>query len=79
MQSCTVKITKEEYEKAKKEGASVLIDDSIKMGYGLYGCSVEERDGEYYLHPENIKMPDIPLKGKELRIQGVAVMAIKYL
>lgn len=50
MQSCTVKITKEEYEKAKKEGASVLIDDSIKMGYGLYGCSVEERDGEYYLH-----------------------------
>ncbi len=39
----------------------------------------QDEDGEYYLHPENIKMPDISLKGKELRIQGVAVMAIKYL
>lgn len=42
-------ITKEEYDKAKAEGASVLIDDSVKMGYGLYGCDVIEKDGAYIL------------------------------
>jgi hypothetical protein len=42
-------ITREEFEQAKKEGASVLIDDSVKMGYGLYGCEVVEKEGKYLL------------------------------
>lgn len=42
-------ITKEQYEQAQKEGASVLIDDSVKCGYGLYGCDVIEKDGKYIL------------------------------
>lgn len=42
-------ITKEEYDKAKQEGASVLIDDFVKCGYGLYSCDVIEKDGKYIL------------------------------
>ena len=45
----TNEISKEDYEKALKEGASSLVSDSIKMGYGLYGSSVSEVDGKYYL------------------------------
>ena len=42
-------ITKEEYERALEKGASSLIGIEIKMGYGVYGASVSEVDGKYYL------------------------------
>ena len=42
-------ISKEDYEKAKKEGPYSLIGDDIKMGYGAYGAQVHEIDGKYYL------------------------------
>ena len=38
-------ISKEKYDKAKKEGAYSIIGDSIKMGYGCYGAKVYEVDG----------------------------------
>ncbi len=43
------RISKEEYDKALKEGAYSIIDDAIKMGYGVYGAEVTEVNGEYYL------------------------------
>ena len=43
-------ISKEEYNKAMDESAYVLIDDSVKMGYGAYGAQVYEKDGKYYLY-----------------------------
>ena len=45
-------ISKEEYEKAKAEGAKAIIGDSIKMGYGIYGAKVTEIDGKFYLSYE---------------------------
>ena len=42
-------ITKEEYEKALKEGPYSLISDAIKMGYGACSAAVTEVNGEYYL------------------------------
>ena len=42
-------ITEAEYNKAKKETPYSLISDNIKMGYGVYGASVYEEDGKYYL------------------------------
>lgn len=42
-------ITKEEYEKALKEGPYSIIPDSIVMGYGAYSASVTEVNGTYYL------------------------------
>lgn len=42
-------ISKEEYDKAKAEGADSLICDSIKMGYGVYGAEVTEANGHFYL------------------------------
>lgn len=45
----TNEITKEEYEKAKEKGAGSLIDDYWYMSYGVYGASVSEVDGKYYL------------------------------
>lgn len=41
-------ITKEEYEKGKKNPYD-LIGTEIKMGYGCYGAEVTEIDGKYYL------------------------------
>lgn len=44
-----IEITKEEYEKALKGSPYDLIDDSIKMGYGVYGASVVENSGKHFL------------------------------
>lgn len=41
-------ISKEEYEKGKKNPYD-LISSEIKMGYGCYGAEVTEVDGKYYL------------------------------
>ena len=49
MVDVTYEITKEEFEKAQKEGADVLVGDDVKMGYGLYGARVKESEGKYYL------------------------------
>lgn len=49
MVDITVPISKEEYDKAQANGAYSIIGDSIKMGYGVYGASVTEVDGRYYL------------------------------
>lgn len=46
------KITKEEFDQAKKEGAYSLISETIIMGYGAYGAKVEEEEGEYFLEFE---------------------------
>lgn len=45
----TVQISKEEYDKAVKNGAASIIGDAIKYGYGLYRSKVFEADGKYYL------------------------------
>ena len=51
MENHTVEISKEEYEKAKKNGAeSIVTNPAILYGYGLYGASVSEVGGKYYLH-----------------------------
>lgn len=42
-------ITKEEYEKALKEGPYSLIPQNIIMGYGACSAAVAEVNGEYYL------------------------------
>lgn len=42
-------ISKEDYEKALKEGADSLISDAIKWGYGVYLAKVVEIDGQYWL------------------------------
>lgn len=49
MKRFSFEISKEEYEKALKEGADSIISDGIKMGYGVYGAKVTEVDGKYYL------------------------------
>ena len=44
-------ISKEDYEKAKKDGAISLIKDpALINGYGVYGAEVSEIEGKYYLH-----------------------------
>ncbi len=45
----TYEISKEEYDKAIKEGPDSIISDSVHMGYGVYSSSVTESDGKYYL------------------------------
>lgn len=52
MQQVKYEISKENYEKAQKEGAYVLIPESIRMGYGAYCAEVKEEDGKYYLSYE---------------------------
>lgn len=42
-------ISKEEYEKALKEGAYCLINEAIIRGYGAYGARVNQIEGKYYL------------------------------
>lgn len=42
-------ITKEEYEKALKEGAYSLIPNYIIAGYGAYGAKVSKEDDRYIL------------------------------
>ena len=42
-------ISKEDYEKALKEGAYCLISESIICGYGAYGARVNQIEGKYYL------------------------------
>lgn len=52
MVSVSYEITEEEYNKALEEGPRSLISESIIMGYGVYGASVSEHDGKYYLSYE---------------------------
>lgn len=49
MMQVMYEIPKEEYEKALKEGPYSIINDGIKMGYGVYGAKVTEVNGKYYL------------------------------
>lgn len=54
MVSVTREITKEEYDKAKKEGAmSLITSPSLLYGYGVYGARVIEKEEsdetKYYL------------------------------
>lgn len=44
-------ISKEEYEKAQKDGAmSLITSPALLLGYGVYGASVSKDDnGNYYL------------------------------
>ena len=39
MVNVNYEISKEEYEKAKNEGAESLIGESTKLGYGVYSAS----------------------------------------
>ncbi len=43
------RINKEEYDQALKNGAESIINDSIRMGYGVYNAHVQEIDGDYWL------------------------------
>ena len=45
----TEEITKEAYDKAKEKGVYSLFSVAMLMGYGVYGASVTEEDGKYYL------------------------------
>lgn len=45
-------ISKDDFEKAKEQGARSLIGESIICGYGVYGAEVKEIDGKYYLSYE---------------------------
>ena len=49
MTTVTYEIPKEDYDKALEKGADSIISDAIHMGYGVYGSSVKEVDGKYYL------------------------------
>ena len=50
MVTVTYEISKEEYEKAQKDGAKSLITDpALLYGYGVYGAWVREMNGKYYL------------------------------
>ena len=50
MVSVTNQISKEEYEQAKEKGAmSLITNPALINGYGVYGASVKEVDGKYYL------------------------------
>ena len=42
-------ISKEDYEKALKEGPYSIIGEGIQMGYGAWGARVSQVDGKYYL------------------------------
>lgn len=42
-------IPKEDYDKAKNEGADSIIGNAVKYGYGVYDAKVSEVDGKYYL------------------------------
>ena len=52
MTRVSYEITKEDFEKAKEQGARSLIGESIICGYGVYGAEVKEIDGKYYLSYE---------------------------
>lgn len=46
----TYEISKEDYEKALRDGAGSLIKNpALWMGYGVYDPRVYESDGKYYL------------------------------
>ena len=49
MQRMTYTISKEEYDKALKDGATSIIGIAEKMGYGVYGAKVYESNGQFYL------------------------------
>ena len=49
MVSEAYRISKEDYEKALREGADSIIGEAIHMGYGVYGAKVAEIEGEYWL------------------------------
>ena len=49
MKHITTEITKEEYDKAQKEGSDSLVPEYVVCGYGLYGSRVYEEDGKFYL------------------------------
>ena len=49
MKEVTWELTKENYEKAKKDGIVSILPDEITMGYGYYGGRLKEEDGNYIL------------------------------
>lgn len=42
-------ISKDDYDKAMKDGPYSIINPAIVMGYGAYGANVKEIGGKYYL------------------------------
>lgn len=50
MKDVTWELTKENYEKAKKDGIESILPDHITQGYGYYGGSLKEEDGKYILN-----------------------------
>ena len=49
MKNVCYEISKEDYEKAQKEGACSIIGEAILWGYGVYGAEVSQVDDKYYL------------------------------
>lgn len=49
MVDVSYQISKEDYEKAKKEGVKSLLSEAVICGYGFYGGKVTEVEGKYYL------------------------------
>lgn len=52
MKSVNHEITEEQYKEAQEHGPLSIIPDAIVMGYGVYGASVSEHDGKFYLSYE---------------------------
>lgn len=59
MINCTREISKEIFDKAKTYGNSICREDRAKVfskaelyGYGVYGTSVYEKEGKYYVRFE---------------------------
>lgn len=44
-----LEISKEEYDKARQDGARSIIGEAIICGYGVYGAKVFEANDKYYL------------------------------
>lgn len=42
-------ISKEEYEKAQKNGPYSIISEAVICGYGAYGAKVSQVEDKYYL------------------------------
>lgn len=49
MKDVCYEISKEDYEKAQKEGAYSIIGEAILLGYGAYSAKVSQVDDKYYL------------------------------
>ena len=49
MVDVSFEISKDDYDKAQKDGPYSIISEAVICGYGAYGAKVTEVEGKYYL------------------------------